>query len=324
MYRFRPFGTRDPPHLARIWNRQPPQRGLAQPVTPDILESLIFSRLIFDPRGLIVAEREGTPIGFVHAGFGPEEDQRKLSTEMGVTCMLLVDPSHDEALVDGKSLATVLLSHSEAYLRDRGSSVFYGGGIHPLDPFYRGVYGGSEMPGVLVSDPRMLSVFQANGYQTIDRVRVYHLELSPARTTFDRRQLQVRRATRITTDYEPRLTSWWETVTTGEVERTRFELADKQGGPRIGTVMFWNLEPLASCWGIRAAGLVDLTVEVSRRRGGLATSLLSEAFRRLQDENVTLVEVQTMESNRPAIALYEQLGFRQVDEGHVLRRQSSL
>lgn len=323
MYRFRPFRNSDPPHLARIWNRQPPQRGLAQPVTPEILESLVFSRLLFDPQGLLVAEHDGTPVGFVHAGFGPEEDQRQLSTEMGVTCMLMIDPTHDDAVVDGMNLAAGLLAHSEAYLRDRGSTLFYGGGIRPLDPFYRGLYGGSEMPGVLASDTRLLSVFQENGYETIDSVRVYHLELSTARAPFDRRQLQVRRATRITTDYEPRLTSWWDIATTGDVERTRFELADKQGGPRIGAVTFWNLEPLASCWGIRAAGLVDLSVDETRRRGGLATSLLSEAFRRLQDENITLVEVQTMDSNRAAIALYEKLGFQQVDTGHVLRRRCS-
>jgi hypothetical protein len=88
VYRLRPFRNSDPPHLAEIWRSQPPQRGLLQPVTPPLLEMGVFSKMAFDRQGLIVAERDGKPIGFVHASFGPDEAGRRLDTSLGTTQVL--------------------------------------------------------------------------------------------------------------------------------------------------------------------------------------------------------------------------------------------
>jgi ribosomal protein S18 acetylase RimI-like enzyme len=68
--------------------------------------------------------------------------------------------------------------------------------------------------------------------------------------------------------------------------------------------------------------MYDLRVSSERRRQGIATFLLSEAFTRLTARGVTRVEAQTMQLNEPAIALYRQLGFQQVDEGIVFRKES--
>ena len=67
--------------------------------------------------------------------------------------------------------------------------------------------------------------------------------------------------------------------------------------------------------------MFDLEVSSQRRRQGLATFLLSEAFERLRNRGILLVEAQTMQQNAPAIALYEKLGFKKVDEGIVYRKE---
>ncbi len=74
MFSIRPFRNGDPPAIAEIWRSQPPQRGLLQPITSDILEICVYGKAFFDPAGLLVAEEEGAAIGFVHAGFGPDDD----------------------------------------------------------------------------------------------------------------------------------------------------------------------------------------------------------------------------------------------------------
>jgi ribosomal protein S18 acetylase RimI-like enzyme len=67
--------------------------------------------------------------------------------------------------------------------------------------------------------------------------------------------------------------------------------------------------------------MYDLHVASARRRRGVATYLLSEAFARLSSRGIVLVEAQTMQTNAPALALYQKLGFEKVDEGVVYRKE---
>ncbi len=148
MYHFRPFRNSDPPRIAEIWRDQPPQRGVMQPVTAALLEQLVFAKPYFDPEGLILALADERPVGFVHAGFGASDEQSAVDTDSGTTyLMMLRADSRDAALADQ------LLNHAEDYLRRRGAKLIYAGGVRPLNAFYLGLYGGSELPGILVSDP---------------------------------------------------------------------------------------------------------------------------------------------------------------------------
>ncbi|MEX0939463.1 MAG: GNAT family N-acetyltransferase [Pirellulales bacterium] len=317
MYDFRPFHNTDPPHLAEIWRQQPRQRGQIEYVSVALLEQQIFSRPIFDPDGFIVATKAERPVGFVHAGFGPSDDECRLSTDLGVVCMLMVRPDLQES-----SLSEQLLDQSEAYLRARGARVLYAGGIWPLNPFYQGLYGGSELPGVLASDAMRKSLYQQHGYQVIDHVRVMQRRLTDFRPRIDRCQIQLRRCMQMNVCYDPPTGSWWEACTMGNFDRTRFELVPRQGGPAVASATFWDVEPLASSWGVRTAGMLDLQVDPSERRRGHATFLLGEAFAQLHREGVQMVEVQAMAANEAALALYGTLGFVEVDEGMVMRNSN--
>ena len=317
MYHFRPFRNSDPPRLAEIWRDQPPQRGLMQPVSASVLEQLIFSKPYFDPQGLIVAFDDATPVGFVHAGFGANDEQTGISTDDGTTyqLMLRADHRHD-------ALADELLSHAETYLRGRGATLIYAGGIRPLNAFYLGLYGGSELPGVLVTDPVLGATCLRNGYREIDRVIVLQLELAGYRPLVTREQRQLHRDMMTREIYAPPVRSWWEACTFGEFERLRFSLTALGSEKPLAEVDFWDVEPLSARWGVPTAGMLDLRVAGERRRQGLATFLLGEAFARLRGRGIVLVEAQTMQQNVPALALYEKLGFTKVDEGVVFRKGS--
>ena len=163
MTRFRPFRNTDPPALADLWNRGIPDQCAVRPLRPHELDAHALGRANFDAAGLVVAEKEGRIVGFVHAGFGPNApiDPAKpleVSQEMGTIAMLVVDPAApDRELVFG------LLSEAERYLRDRGAKVVYAGGVFPLNPFYWGIYGGSEGCGVLSAGHRPFHGASSNG-----------------------------------------------------------------------------------------------------------------------------------------------------------------
>jgi GNAT superfamily N-acetyltransferase len=317
--RVRPFLNTDPPHLAEIWRSQPPQRGLVQPMSARLFEEHVFAKPYFDRFGLNVAiDDSGRAVGFAHAAFGPSEDLSTLSTDMGAIMMLQAAP--DQPF---ESVAAPLLEASEEYLRSRGATLLYAGGIYPLNAFYLGLYGGSELPGVLESDARLLAFYRSRGYGEIGRVQVMHRELADFRPAVDRLQMQIRRGYRIEAVLDPPARSWWEACTLGHADRTRFHLYPRTGDAAAASVSYWHVEPLASSWGVHAVGVMDLEVASGARRQGLATFLLGESLRQLQSHGVTLVEAQTMLSNEPALGLYRKLGFQPLEQGIVLRRSGS-
>jgi ribosomal protein S18 acetylase RimI-like enzyme len=314
VFHFRPFRNSDPPYIAEIWRDQPAQRGVMQPVTSGILEQLVFSKPYFDPQGLIVALSDDKPIGFVHAGFGSNDEHTDIDTSMGTTYQLMLRADRRN-----EGLANELLGRAEEYLRSRGAKVLYGGGIRPMNAFYLGLYGGSELPGVLVSDPMLGATCLRNGYREIDRVEIMQLELAAFRPPVARTQRLLRREMSSSEVYGPPSRSRWEAWTMGDFERLRFSLA-AGNGPALAEVDFWDIEPLSTRWGVATAGMFDLRVTDERRRQGLATFLLVDAFERLRSRGIVLVEAQTMQHNMPALALYTKLGFKKVDQGVVYRK----
>jgi ribosomal protein S18 acetylase RimI-like enzyme len=315
VYQFRPFQNTDPPHLAEIWRSQPPQRGVMQPISPLLFEQFLFSKPYFDPAGLIVALRDGRRVGYVHAGFGPTDDGSAVSTEMGTTYLLML---HADA--NDPALADELLARSEAYLREQGSTLIYAGGIRPLNGFYLGLYGGSELPGVLHTDLNFVEACRRNGYREIDRVLILRRDLRDFRLAVTREQRQLRRTVANGESYCPPSANWWEACTTGSFERLDFYVQLIDSTQLLGKVSFWDVEPLSTGWGVPTAGMFDLEVTNDSRRKGLATFLLGEAFNRLKNRGIMMVEAQTMQANAPALALYQKLGFETAGHGLVFRK----
>jgi GNAT superfamily N-acetyltransferase len=315
MLTYRAFRNTDPPLLASLWRSRAGQTGLLQPVSPDMLEQLVFAKLYFDYAGLVLACDDGRPVGFAHAGFGPNAAENWISTDVGVTCPVLVRPDCAEMEV-----ADGLLDRCEDYLRRRGAKVFFGGGIEPLTPFYVGLYGGSELPGVLDSDAVARRAFSARGYREIERTAILRCDLSGFESPIDRWQMQVRRQMIVEVTADAPTRTWWEACTVGSFDLTRFDLAPRGGGTAIATATFLSMEASGTAMIGRAAGLLSLCVDENYRRRGLAVFLLSEAFRQFLRQGIAQVEVQTRSNNAAALAMFRKLGLEQTAEGGVWRK----
>ena len=149
MTHFRSFRNGDPPALAALWNRAVPARATAHPLCGHKFDTHVVSKPHFDAAGLIVAERDDQIVGFAHAGFGPEDlggPPHRLGHALGTIAQLVLDAEAAEEDVGGR-----LIAAAEDYLRRRGAQVLYAGGQYPLNPFYWGIYGGSECSGILTA-----------------------------------------------------------------------------------------------------------------------------------------------------------------------------
>jgi ribosomal protein S18 acetylase RimI-like enzyme len=120
---------------------------------------------------------------------------------------------------------------------------------------------------------------------------------------------------------DPPTRTWWEACTLGRFDRTMFTLESREAHAVVAHAMFWDIEPLATAWGFHTAGLVDLHVADAERHHGLATHLLGEAFRQLHAKSVAVVEAQVRESNAIARKLFGKLGFQEVDQSAVYRKE---
>ena len=71
-------------------------------------------------------------------------------------------------------------------------------------------------------------------------------------------------------------------------------------------------------------GLSGVEVSSSHRRKGYGRYLVSEVIRWAREHAWALVEVQTLATNQPALALYQTLGFVPIDQSTVYRLPAGL
>jgi GNAT superfamily N-acetyltransferase len=291
---------------------------LAQGVKVDLFDDLVLSKPYFEADGLIVAVEDGTPVGFVHAAFGPSEDSSRLDRRRGVISMLMVQPRPDQTQIEAE-----LLDCGEQYLRDHGAGEILAIGIGPVCPFYLGLYGGSDLPGVLGTDEHRQVIFRERGYDQVDEVRIYRIELPGYRPKIDRFQMKIGRIASVKLVIDPPTANWWEACTKGCFEQFRADLLPKAGGSPLATAMFWNMESLAARWGTQTVGLSHVEVDPEHRQKGMATYLLGESLRQLAESGFTYAEGQAMTKDVEAQGLFEKLGFFQYGSGSVLRKTNS-
>ena len=314
MIEYRCFRNDDPPRIADVWRAADLGPSAMQPMTSALLEACVFSKPYFEREGLIVALDGERMVGFAHAGFGANADRSGVDRAIGTTMLVVTVPHADEA-----ATAAGLLARTEDYLRRRGVAAPRGGGSATIGGFYLGLYGGAGLPGILDSSAGMQDVFRRAGYAEVERVAVLRRPLAGFRPPVNRLQMAIRRATTLRVIDEPARRSWWEAATTTGIALRRYELRNASE-ELLGSGTFWDMQPIASAWGVAAAGLLHVDIEGARRRQGLASYLVAEALHDLAQEGVTVVEAQVVETNAPAVSLFEKLGFTVADRGTLFSR----
>ncbi len=318
MIHFRPFLNCDPPALAEIWRSQPPSRAIVQLMTASVLDDLVFSKPFFDRHGLIVAVEGDKPIGFVHAGFGPNAELSGIEHTRGTTALLLVAPHRDH-----DAIRQELLARGEQYLRDRGATTLFGGATNSLAPFYFGLCGGSQLPGVLVSDAANADLFRQTGYTETEQTRIFRLDLIGFRPPVDRELMQIRRQFQLVKQTDSLPQTWWEACEFAMIERLDFVLLPKGSGPPAAEAKFWDVEPLATSWGVRAMGLLSMELSAESGECALAVHFFAEIFRQFQGLGITLVECQLQSDEVLAIEVCRKLGFDEIDRGLLFQKPAT-
>lgn len=309
MIHYRSFLNWDPPAIAEIWRTQPPLRGRLQAITPAMLEEMVFAKPYFDRHGFILAIDGARPVGFVHAALGASEDESGLSEDQGAICQLMAAPHAQKGEIEAE-----LLAAGENYLRRKGVRQIFGGCRYPVNPFYLGLYGGSDLPGVLASDVSLANLLRAYDYRDCGRRLLLSRTLERFKPPVSGKLIQLRLTHRVaSTHVFP--DTWWSACVWVHADWTRYELKRKNADDVLVSVTFWDVMPLAREWGVHVAGLVRIEDTEEAREAGLTTLLLSEALVQIQKQGVALVDAQTPASDASLAGLLRQLGLAEYDAG---------
>jgi ribosomal protein S18 acetylase RimI-like enzyme len=316
--RLRAFRNSDPPALARLWNCAVPRSAVVLPLRAHELDSRALGNALFEAAGLIVAEQDGRIGGFVHAGFGPglpidPATPLRLCRELGTLAMLVLDPAIDEP-----DLASRLIKAGEEYLRARGAKVIYAGSLFPLNPFYWGVYGGSEGAGVLSGHRVFHQALLALGYEPISSTVLLEVDLDAGETR-DPRAAVIRRLTHVEYFDDALPGNWWQNVSLGDIQLMKARLLLKSDSAEIAEALAWDMGLFGRTDQKSRVGLIDVQVAPEHRRKGFGRYLVGEILRRARDNMISRVAVATSSSNEPALRLYASLGFEAIDQATLYR-----
>jgi ribosomal protein S18 acetylase RimI-like enzyme len=306
---YRSFRNTDPPALVELWNTSLTHPRIVPVRSPTFLEYFLFAKTYFDACGLIVAREGDKLVGFVHAGFAPREDHTGLDSATGVLCSLAVLPSYRR-----QGIGSQLLQRAEAYLRERGAVRAWFGSQTPHNPFLFGLHGGCTNIGVVIDDEASLRFLTRHQYAPTRRLLLFRRNLARLPMPMDTRFGAIRANYDILASYL-RHAGWWQESVLGPVEAVEYRLEDKVTHGIPARMVLWDMDTFGLHWGQACVGLIDLQVNESARRLGLAKYLLLNVLRHLRDRSFVSFEVAVEESNRPMLALLGTLEFEPIGQG---------
>lgn len=316
MIHYRTFRNTDPPGLVRVWNDALGGRATVPLRNTSLLEYFVLSKNYFDPAGLYVALDDDNLVGWVLTGFGPDATHKGLDLSTGIVCAIGVLPAYRN-----KGVGTELLRRAEEYLRQRGARQLLAGPLAPQNPFTFGLYGGSQSPGFLESSQGLGAFFERRGYQAADTVLVLHRHLDRPFNIIDGRFPALRKRFEVKTQSRGKALPWYDECARGPLDFLGFQVEERGTGRKVGQARIWEMEPFSVRWNESVVGVVDVFVDESVRRQGVARLLLGNVMRFLHDQYFTLVEAQVRPDNAAALGALKGLGFQQIDTGHRYRRK---
>ncbi len=311
MIEYRNFCNSDPPRLLTLWNESGLGRGAATGVSLDLLDRLLFSQPYFDRRGLFVACDGQRLVGMAHAGFGCDHSQSELSHDEGVICQLVVHPD-----VRRQGVGRELIIRSQQYLADAGATSIHAGPGPGRDPFYCGLYGGSESAGFLATDDTADRFLAACGFEPTQHFVVYQRPLmTETAEVVDYKSMKWKRRSKLEITAQHDGGSWWWNTRIGRLDYVRFRLVSMDDDDPLASLTLVGLDQPLPKWTTRSLGLIDIHVFKRHRRQGLGRFLLTETLRRLKQESISLVETHAVEGDVALSGLLTACSFQRIDAG---------
>ncbi|MBQ2621833.1 MAG: hypothetical protein IJF84_10895 [Thermoguttaceae bacterium] len=276
--------------VADFWNSCQYPRNRRKPIDIDMLERQVFSKNYFDPNGFIIAWRGDKIVGLAHAGFGYSDDCDSIDYSWGIIPLICYNGG-----ADADDVLDALLISSERYLISKGAKRIQIGTHYPHAPFYLGLIHSSDLPGVFLEESSLIAAAKRHGYESNSYISHFRRNLENI-DWVDQAFMDKRQRYSIQMEYCPTPSQWGRAIAMNGIIWSQLSLIE------IGQGIVNSKNPAAKCalWVIDdlpdndmiIVGLSQCFVRPEYRGQHLSFFLLTEAMRRLTDQQVARIEIQ--------------------------------
>lgn len=303
---FRAVRPSDLPGIVAVWNRTFAAQPNFIPLTEADFRKRVMGEPSFDPDCFLVSANRKAVAGFVHYGpltnFWYEPGERRVDPSGGQIWAVVAPPSD-------RPLLRALLEEAVGRLSAGGATRIL---LHPswvqcTQPFYNGIAGGYENPGLAATRDELLEAAAGQGFAPVAEYGTPELDLSDQ----DHIQRLSAEAERILARFRGLRRQQRRRVVRSLFfpDRDTVELA--QGGETVAVTAYSPWEEYCLAHGRRVYGITGVQVARAWRGQGLGKVIMTMAIQAARAEGAEALHLHVYRENRPAWNLYHRaLGFQ--------------
>ncbi len=305
MVEIRTYRAEDLPGLVGAWNESFSGMPNFVRIEEADLQWRAFAQPSFDPRDVVVCLRDGRVLGFVHFALRTDlwrhAGERRAKREEGHIYVLVAPESEQTIISDLLGAAEEHLAHRGARRVLLGTSWIYG-----AQPYYNGIVGGYEIPGLSSTREDIISIATDNGYAPVAEYGTPELDLS--------RRAMPEEMDRLRLELGSRAREWKLELTSLPVESLffppRVSVELRRAGQVVATTAYGAWPEYARHYGRQLHGLTSVYVAPGWRGKGLGKLIVVEAVAAALRDGAEGVHLHVWRGNTPAWNLYHRaLGF---------------
>ena len=330
--KIRTFRNTDVAQLCDVWNAH--NSVLGPECTIDLLrlELCSLAKPFFCEADLLVAEQEGSVVGWIHLAGLPNEDLSDLEPGAGAIAALCVVPGGDE-----DQTAAELLKAADQIFAERQILQYAFRPILPKSAFYLGCGPAGSMIGLTSTEVRIRRWLMQSNFKARCPTNVWELDLGAFQPPIDRQQIQIRRSAQVNRGVDEPYLPWWQACLLGHTEPNAFQLTHRIEKRVLHEILFWTVAselqttPGSVAWmwpvSLPPSSEPSSSVPTPASRGTLAAPssgdleadrlvfLVGESLREFQNDRLDSVRTVSAANDLKMSGLLRRLGFTSIESG---------
>jgi hypothetical protein len=297
----RPFRNSDLPGIAEVWLEHWSAAGEIPAVSVAMIEQAIFSRVFFQSKDLLVAQRAGKLVAWSHL-LPPDE------TGLAIIPAVCFSPS-------GLPICDALLNEVESRARCQGTTRLEVGPLRDNYCGYAGLAPVGHGIGVSTADARTSSLLSRQGFCTGQSIERLMVSTSTYRPPVSRDWMQLRRTTKI--DQVSRMpTDLRYASALSHFDIETFSLVDHRSAEILASVDVWMSDPEARVMSVEEA---ILDIGAIHERGELSVAegfLISSLVQMMAIRRVFTIQTAIDSERTQLITQFTEVGLKSCERGY--------